>query len=88
MTGTGLEVLLRTLELIDTRTDRTAILLATGAQLFVADLPDDAVREAVVNAVMHRDYADLAPFRWSMRRLASPSPRRAISSAGSPRPMC
>lgn len=81
LTGTGLEVLLRTLELIDTRTDRTAILLATGAQLFVADLPDDAVREAVVNAVMHRDYADLAPIQveHAPTRLAVTSPGDFVS---------
>ena len=54
--GPGLTVILRVLELVDLRTERTPILLVTGQQLFLADLPDVAVREAVVNAFMHRDY--------------------------------
>lgn len=46
----------RTFDLIDTRVDRTSVNLPGGQQLQLADLPDAAVREAVVNAVMHRDY--------------------------------
>ena len=56
LAGPGLTVILRVLEMVDLRTERTPILLTTGQQLFIADLPDVAVREAVVNAFMHRDY--------------------------------
>ncbi|MGH8827841.1 MAG: ATP-binding protein, partial [Jiangellaceae bacterium] len=56
LSGSGLWALLRLLELIEGRTDRSAIVLPSGTQLFIADLPEQAVREAVVNAVMHRDY--------------------------------
>jgi ATP-dependent DNA helicase RecG len=56
LTGPALITVTRTLELIEGRTERTPIHLPNGQQLFVADLPDIAVREAVVNAVMHRDY--------------------------------
>lgn len=54
--GPGLTAVLRVLELVEGRTERTPIILATGQQLFLADLPDVAVREAVVNAFMHRDH--------------------------------
>lgn len=76
VSGPGLEVLLRTLEIIDTRVDRTAILLPTGVQLFIADLPDDAVRESVVNAFMHRDWSVPAAIQveHSPTRLAVTSP--------------
>lgn len=63
VSGPGLWALRRTLELIDTRIDRTAIILPGGTQLFIGDLPEGAVREAVVNAVMHRDYRDSAPIQ-------------------------
>lgn len=66
----------RTLEFIQTRTERTPIHLPNGQQLFVADLPDIAVREAVVNAVMHRDYQVGGPIQveHSDTRLAVTSP--------------
>lgn len=54
--GPALVAVTRALELVEARTDRTPIHLPNGQQLFVADLPDIAVREAVVNGVMHRDY--------------------------------
>ena len=76
LTGPGLTVVLRCLELIDSRTDRTPINVASGQQLFIADLPEAAVREAVVNACMHRDYHAGAPVQveHSPTRIAVTSP--------------
>jgi len=54
--GPGVNAIGRVLELIEGRTERTAILTPGGQQLLIGDLPDTAVREAVVNAFMHRDY--------------------------------
>lgn len=54
--GPGLNAIRRCLELIDSRIERTAILTQSGQQLLIGELPDVAVREAVVNAFMHRDY--------------------------------
>lgn len=61
LSGPGLLALLRVLDAVDLRMDRTPIVLRDGTQLFIADLPEDAVRECVVNAFMHRDYVDPAP---------------------------
>lgn len=49
----------RMYDLIGARLDRTPINLPGGQQLQVADLPEAAVREAVINAVMHRDHRQL-----------------------------
>jgi len=46
----------RVLDLIDARLDRTSVNLTGGQQVQVADIPEATAREAVVNAVMHRDY--------------------------------
>ena len=54
--GPGVNAIRRVLELIEGRIERTAILTPAGQQLLIGDLPDTAVREAVVNAFMHRDY--------------------------------
>lgn len=63
----------RVLEFIDVRADRTAVSLGGGLQFLFADLPEVAVREAVVNAVMHRDHripgpvvVEHAPTRFSV----------------------
>lgn len=74
--GPGLTALLRCLELIDTRTDRTPVNVRSGQQLFIADLPEAAVREAVVNACMHRDYRSPAAVQveHSPTRIAVTSP--------------
>lgn len=74
--GPSLLAIQRVLELIDARTQRTPLLLPGGQQLFIADLPDIAVREAVVNAVMHRDYQVNAPVQieHSETRMAVTSP--------------
>jgi len=49
----------RLFDLIGARLDRTPVNVPGGQQLQLADLPEAAVREAVVNAVMHRDYRRL-----------------------------
>lgn len=56
LAGPLLHILERALELVDARLDRTSINLPGGQQLQIADLPDAAIREAIVNAIMHRDY--------------------------------
>lgn len=61
--GSGVWAIRRLLELIEGRIERTAILTPTGAQLLIGDLPESAVREAVVNAFMHRDYRSADPIR-------------------------
>lgn len=74
----GLTALLRTFELIETRVDRTPVNLPNGQQLFIADLPDLAVREAVVNAFIHRDYQSTG-----MVQIEHSSTRLAVTSPGS-----
>ncbi|MGB8021384.1 MAG: ATP-binding protein [Candidatus Nanopelagicales bacterium] len=44
------------LEAVELRTDRTPVNLPGGQQVLLAQLPPGAVREGLVNAVMHRDY--------------------------------
>ncbi len=56
LSGPLLLGLQRVLELITARIDRTPILLPSGQQVHLADLPEGPVREALVNAVAHRDW--------------------------------
>ncbi|MFZ5851982.1 MAG: ATP-binding protein [Actinomycetota bacterium] len=56
LTAPLLRALERAFELVDVRSDRTSVNLPGGQQIQLADLPPVAVREALVNAVMHRDY--------------------------------
>ena len=61
--GSLLLALLRTLELVSARLDTTPVNLPGGQQLQLADLPEAAVREAIANAVIHRDYRLRGPVR-------------------------
>ncbi|THJ68757.1 transcriptional regulator [Arthrobacter echini] len=76
ISGSGVWVIRRVLELIEGRIERTAIVTPSGAQLLIGDLPESAVREAIVNAFMHRDYRSSDPIRVehgsSRLRITSP----------------
>lgn len=74
--GPGLNAIRRVLELIESRTERTAILTPKGQQLFIGDVPEGAVREAVVNAFIHRNYriADLIRVEHDASSLRVTSP--------------
>ncbi|MEU1884555.1 ATP-binding protein [Micromonospora rifamycinica] len=63
ITGPLLRTLVRVLEIIDARVDKTPVNLPGGQQVQLADLPEAAVREAVVNALVHRDYRLDGPVR-------------------------
>jgi ATP-dependent DNA helicase RecG len=56
LSGPLLSDIHRVFDLVGARLDRTPVNLPGGQQLHVADLPEGAVREAVINAVMHRDH--------------------------------
>lgn len=47
----------RVFDLVEARLERTSVNLPGGQQLQLADLPEAAIREAVINAVMHRDHS-------------------------------
>ncbi|HEX6074608.1 MAG TPA: ATP-binding protein, partial [Micromonosporaceae bacterium] len=53
----------RVLELVDARVDKTPVNLPNGQQISFSDLPEPAVREAVINAVIHRDHRLPDPVR-------------------------
>jgi ATP-dependent DNA helicase RecG len=71
----------RVLELIDGRVDKTAVNLPKGQQISLSDLPEPAVREALVNAVIHRDYRLTGPVQveHAPSRLAVTSPGPLVS---------
>jgi ATP-dependent DNA helicase RecG len=52
---------LEILRLVNARRNLTPVTLPTGQQLQVEDFPDLAVREAVTNALVHRDIHQLRP---------------------------
>ena len=75
--GPLISALGRVFDLIAARVDRTSVNVGRGQQLQIADLPEAAVREAVVNAVMHRDYQDTA--RTTIEHAAT---RMVVTSPG------
>jgi ATP-dependent DNA helicase RecG len=54
--GPALLAIATLLEAFELRTDRTPVNLPGGQQVQLADLPAAAIREGLVNAVMHRDH--------------------------------
>jgi Predicted transcriptional regulator containing an HTH domain and an uncharacterized domain shared with the mammalian protein Schlafen len=56
LTGPLLVALLRVIDLIEARLETTPVSIGKGQQLHIADLPEPAIREAVVNGMMHREY--------------------------------
>lgn len=76
-----LPALQRSIELVATRIDRTPILLPSGQQIELPDLPEGPVREAIANAVAHRDWRlhDPISIEHSPTRLVIDSPGPLVS---------
>jgi ATP-dependent DNA helicase RecG len=51
----------RAMELVWARRNITPLTLPNGQQLEISDFPESAIREALSNAVLHRDYRLVAP---------------------------
>jgi ATP-dependent DNA helicase RecG len=68
----------RAMELIDARRQLTPVTFAGGQQVHLEDFPRVAVREALSNAVLHRDYYQRAPVTIShspqILEITSPGP--------------
>lgn len=77
LSGPLISALARLLDLISARVDTTSVNVGRGVQLQIADLPEEAIREAVVNGVMHRDYRD--PGRVTVEHAAT---RLVVTSPG------
>jgi ATP-dependent DNA helicase RecG len=76
--GSGMGAIARVLDLVTARIESTPLGLPSGVQIQLEDLPTGAVREAIVNAVAHRDYrrpgvirVEHSPTRF---RVSSPGP--------------
>lgn len=71
----------RSIELIAARIERTPILLPSGQQVELPDLPDSPVREAIANAAAHRDWRLPEPIsiEHSPTRLVVDSPGPLVS---------
>lgn len=76
-----LPALQRAIELIAARIERTPILLPSGQQVELPDLPDSPVREAIANAAAHRDWRLPEPIsiEHSPTRLVVDSPGPLVS---------
>lgn len=81
LSGPMLPAVIRVLELVEARVDRTPVNFPGGQQQQLADLPDAAVREAVINAVMHREYRQSGAIHveHTPTRLAVTSPGPFVS---------
>jgi ATP-dependent DNA helicase RecG len=68
----------RVMELVEARRRLTPVTLPQGQQLPIEDFPNLAVREALTNAVVHRDYYTRAPVTIShspqLFEISSPGP--------------
>ncbi|TPW76764.1 ATP-binding protein [Schumannella sp. 10F1B-5-1] len=76
LTGPLVVAVERTFDLIDARLDTTPVSIGRGQQLHVADLPEPAIREAVINGLMHREYfsAQRTTIEHTMTQLRVSSP--------------
>lgn len=81
LSGPLVTTLARLFDLISARTDTTSVDVSPLVQVQVADLPPAAIREALVNAVMHRDYRgpDRIVVEHTATRLAVTSPGGFVS---------
>lgn len=68
------------LDLVARRVDARPLNLAGGVQLSLADYPSNAVREVVVNALIHRDFRQAGRSMSSTRQNGSRSRALADSS--------
>lgn len=76
LTGPLVVAIQRVFDLIDARLETTPVSIGKGQQLHIADLPEPAVREAVVNGLMHRQYfsADRTAVEHTATQLRVSSP--------------
>lgn len=56
LTGPLVVAVERVFDLIAARLETTPVSIGKGQQMHIADLPEPAVREAVINGLMHREY--------------------------------
>lgn len=49
----------RVFDLISARLETTPVFIGKGQQLHITDLPEAAIREALINGIMHREYYSL-----------------------------
>lgn len=76
LTGPLVVALQRIFDLIEARLETTPVSIGKGQQLHIADLPEPAVREAIVNGLMHREYfsSDRTAVEHSVTQLRVSSP--------------
>lgn len=86
----------RVFDAIEARLDRSSVNLGGGQQVQLAELPEAALREAVINAVMHRDYrqassivVEHAPTRFAVTSpgpfVSGVSPDNVLTTSSRPR---
>lgn len=76
LTGPLVVAIQRVFDLIEARLETTPVSIGKGQQLHIADLPEPAVREALVNGLMHREYfsADRTAVEHTVTQLRVTSP--------------